>query len=72
MDWLYDKLFVQPVLWFARVDKQDFIDLLYTGIARLSELFYRAVRTTETGRVRWYAAGIVFGSLVFAAIVLFL
>jgi NADH-quinone oxidoreductase subunit L len=72
MDWLYDKLFVQPVLWFARVDKQDFIDLLYTGIARLSELFYRAVRTTETGRVRWYAAGIVFGSVVFAAIVLFL
>jgi NADH-quinone oxidoreductase subunit L len=72
MDWLYDKLFVQPVLWFARVDKQDFIDLLYTGIARLSELFYRAVRTTETGRVRWYAAGIVFGSAVFAAIVLFL
>lgn len=72
MDWLYDKLFVQPILWFARVDKQDFIDLLYTGIARLSELFYRAVRTTETGRVRWYAAGIVFGSVVFAAIVLLL
>jgi len=72
MDWLYDKLFVQPILWFARVDKQDFIDLFYTGIARLSELLYRAVRTTETGRVRWYAAGIVFGSVVFAAIVLFL
>jgi NADH-quinone oxidoreductase subunit L len=72
MDWLYDTLFVQPILWFARVGKQDFIDLLYTGIARLSAIFYRAVRTTETGRVRWYAAGIVFGSVVFAAIVLFL
>jgi NADH-quinone oxidoreductase subunit L len=72
MDWLYDKLFVQPLLWFARVDKGDFIDLLYTGLARLSELLYGAVRTTETGRVRWYAAGIVLGSVVFAAIVLFL
>jgi NADH-quinone oxidoreductase subunit L len=72
MDWLYDKLFVQPLLWFARVDKGDLIDLFYTGLARLSELLYGVVRRTETGRVRWYAAGIVLGSVVFAAIVLFL
>jgi NADH-quinone oxidoreductase subunit L len=72
MDWLYDKLFVQPLLWFARVDKHDFIDLVYSGIARLSELLYEAVRTTETGRVRWYAAAIVLGAVVFAAVVLLL
>jgi NADH-quinone oxidoreductase subunit L len=72
MDWLYDKLFVQPLLWFVRVDKNDFIDLLYTGIARLSEFLYGAVRSTETGRVRWYAAGIVIGAVVFAAVVLLL
>jgi len=72
MDWLYDQLFVRPVVWFARVDKNDIVDSFYTGCARLSELFYRALRTTETGRVRWYAAAIVFGSIIFVAIVLFL
>jgi NADH-quinone oxidoreductase subunit L len=72
MDWLYDKLFVQPLLWFARVDKHDFIDLVYSGIAGLSEFLYEAVRTTETGRLRWYAAAIVLGAVVFAAVVLLL
>ncbi|MGH9356096.1 MAG: NADH-quinone oxidoreductase subunit L, partial [Terriglobia bacterium] len=72
MDWLYDRLFVRPIMWFARVDKNDFVDSFYTGCARLSELFYRALRTTESGYVRWYAAAIVFGSVIFVAIVLFL
>ncbi len=72
MDWLYDRLFVRPIVAFARVNRNDFVDSFYTGCARLSELFYRALRTTETGRVRWYAAGIVLGSVVFVAIVLFL
>jgi NADH-quinone oxidoreductase subunit L len=71
-DWLYDRLFVRPVVWFARVDSSDFIDAFYTGLARLSELAYRALRSTETGKVRWYAAGIAFGSVVLVALVLVL
>lgn len=70
MDWLYDHLFVRPVVWFARVDRRDFVDGFYNGCAALSRGFYRGLRTTETGRVRWYAAGIVFGSILFVAIVL--
>src|SRR5690348_3142151 len=35
MDWLYDYAFVNPVNWFARVDKSDWVDLIYTGIAGL-------------------------------------
>jgi NADH-quinone oxidoreductase subunit L len=72
MDWLYDRLFVQPLVWFARVDKGDFIDGFYTGVARLNELAWRVLRRTETGRLRWYAAGIAAGSIVFIAVVLFL
>ncbi len=72
MDWLYDCVFVRPVMWFARVDKSDFVDSFYDGVAYLSESFYRGLRTTENGRIRWYAAGIVAGSLIFVAIVLFL
>jgi NADH-quinone oxidoreductase subunit L len=71
MDWLYDWVFVRPIMWFARVDKGDFIDSVYDAIAYVSRSFYRGLRTTESGRVRWYAAGIVAGSILFVAIVLF-
>jgi NADH-quinone oxidoreductase subunit L len=71
-DWLYDKLFVRPILWFARINKRDFIDAFYSGIAALNELLHCAFRDTETGRVRWYAAGIAGGAIVILAIALFL
>ena len=61
-DWLYDKLFVQPVLWAARTGKRDFIDLVYTGLAGLSRILYRDLSMTESGHVRWYAAGIAGGN----------
>jgi NADH-quinone oxidoreductase subunit L len=70
MDWLYDHLFVRPIIWFAQVDRNDFMDTFYTGVARVNELSWRALRKTENGRVRWYAAGITTGTVVFLAIVL--
>ncbi len=72
MDWLYDRLFVRPLCWFARVDKSDFIDAFYTGVARLTEIAWCVLSRTETGRLRWYAAGIAVGSVIFIAVVLFL
>ncbi len=72
MDWLYDRLFVRPLVWLARVDKDDFIDGFYTGVARVNEIAWRVLRRTETGKLRWYAAGIAAGSIVFIAVVLFL
>ncbi|MCL5670792.1 MAG: NADH-quinone oxidoreductase subunit L [Acidobacteria bacterium] len=72
MDWLYERGFVRPVMWIARVDKNDFVDYIYSGIALVTELLYHGVRKTETGRMRWYAAGIAAGSIIFLAIVLFL
>ena len=72
MDWLYDRVFVKPLVWFARIDKGDFIDGFYTGVARMNELAWHILSRTETGRLRWYAAGIAAGSVVFIAVVLFL
>jgi NADH-quinone oxidoreductase subunit L len=71
-DWIYDKAFVQPFIWAANINKSDFIDALYTGVARLAELSYRGLSHTETGRVRWYAAAMAGGSALFIAMVLFL
>ena len=70
-DWLYDKVFVQPFLWVAHVNKNDFIDAIYTDIARLTEAMYRSLRLTQTGMMRWYAASIAVGSVVFLAMVVF-
>ena len=64
-DWIYDKAFVQPFIWAAEINKSDFVDAFYTGVARLTELFYRGLSQTETGRVRWYAMGMAAGSVLF-------
>jgi NADH-quinone oxidoreductase subunit L len=71
-DWAYDKAFVQPFIWAAEINKSDFVDGFYSGVARLTELFYRGLSQTETGRVRWYAMGMAAGSVLFIAMVLFL
>ena len=70
MDWLYDRAFVRPVIWFTSANRNDFIDAFYDGLAQLSELGWRALRTTENGYIRWYAAWITAGSVLFIAIVL--
>ena len=71
-DWLYDKAFVQPFIRAAEINKSDFVDAFYTGVARLTELFYRGLSETETGRLRWYTMGMAAGSVLFVVMVLFL
>jgi len=70
-DWIYDKAFVQPFVWVSQINKSDFVDSFYTGVARLTGLLYRGLSDTETGRVRWYAAAMAGGAVVFLAVVLF-
>ncbi len=70
MDWLYERVFVRPVVWFARVDRHDVVDKAYDGVAGLTALSWRALAATENGQVRWYAAGIAVGTVIFVALVL--
>jgi NADH-quinone oxidoreductase subunit L len=71
-DRLYDVVFVQPLIWFAAVDKRDGIDRVYDGLAWGARTAWGALSETETGRVRWYAASLTAGALVITTIVLFL
>jgi NADH-quinone oxidoreductase subunit L len=71
-DWMYDRLFVRPVLWFARIDKNDFVDAIVNALAALTRAFWRLLSYTETGHLRWYAAGIAFGAVLFVGMVLLL
>ena len=68
-DWLYDRLFVMPFLRIARANRDDAADLIYQGIARLNLALHRALRATQSGQVRWYAAGIALGAAIILGIV---
>jgi NADH-quinone oxidoreductase subunit L len=70
VDFLYDKLFVTPVRFVVRTLGPDFVDAIYNGIARLADVTSSALRRTQNGHVRWYAAGIAAGFVVLCAVVL--
>jgi NADH-quinone oxidoreductase subunit L len=71
MDWLYDRIAVQPFVWLAQIDRADVVDAFYGGLARLAEAAYQALSASQTGRVRWYAAAIAAGSGVIIIITVF-
>jgi NADH-quinone oxidoreductase subunit L len=70
-DWLYNRLFVWPYYWIARVNRDDVIDFVYTIISWIIQGFHYLFSVTQNGRVRTYAAGIAFGAVVLVAIVVF-
>src|SRR5579875_340583 len=69
MDWLYDRLFVPPVTAFATVNRSDAVDLIYDGMAAVARAGWEGLSVTENGRLRWYAAAVVAGTILFVAIV---
>ena len=71
-DWIYNKVFVFPLVWIAQINKSDFIDYCYTGIAYLNKILHRLFSRTQSGRVRMYAVGIAFGAVITLALVVFL
>lgn len=71
-DWLYDRVFVRPFLWIANTNRDDFVDLIYSGIAWYNRLFYGGLSLTQSGKVRWYAMGITLGAVIIIWIAVFL
>lgn len=69
-DWLYDRLFVRPFLWVARMNRRDAVDRVFDFIAELSRDAHHALSLTESGRLRWYAAGIGAGAVIFLGVAL--
>jgi len=71
-DSLYNFVFVRPVLWFALANSKDFTDLFFRGIERASAWSHVALSGTQSGKVRWYAAVLAFGTVVMVALAVFL
>ena len=67
-DLLYDTFIVQPFVRTARLNRRDVTDSIYTGIVRLTGILNRALSFTQSGKVRWYAAGIAVGAVVLIGI----
>ncbi|QJD30441.1 NADH-quinone oxidoreductase subunit L [Methylococcus geothermalis] len=68
MDWLYDRLFVHPFVALARLNKADGVDGLYRGVVALARLGHRLLVPTQTGQLRRYAAGMLFGAALILAV----
>lgn len=60
-DRIYDLLFVNPLVWFAVRNKNDFIDLFTTALARAAFYGNYLLRVTQNGKIRWYVMAFVIG-----------
>ena len=63
-DTLYGALIVKPYTVLAARNKGDVIDWLVHSIAAVIRGGHRALAKTQTGRLRWYAAGVALGAIV--------
>ncbi|CAK0756641.1 NADH:quinone oxidoreductase subunit L [Gammaproteobacteria bacterium] len=63
-DGLYDRLFVQPMLWLQRLLRNDAAHLIVVFFVAITHLGHLALTRSENGRVRWYAAWMVGGAAV--------
>ncbi|NOT13423.1 MAG: NADH-quinone oxidoreductase subunit L [Methylococcaceae bacterium] len=68
MDALYETLLVRPFITLSTMNKNDVVDGLYVGVAWLVRGLHRMASATQTGRVRWYGASMVFGAVFIIAI----
>jgi len=69
-DWLYDRALVRPFLWIATVNRRDVVDDVVTALARWTQTAHYALSRTETGHLRWYAAAVGAGAVIFIGVVL--
>jgi NADH-quinone oxidoreductase subunit L len=69
-DWLYDHLLVRPYVALTRLDRDDAVDYIYSGLAATAAGGSRLLSAAQSGRVRSYATGILLGAVLVAAILL--
>ena len=60
-DWLYDRIFVFPFLWLARINRADIVDGFYGLVVEISRAANGMIVKTQTGYLRWYALSIAAG-----------
>ncbi len=69
-DWLYERLFVIPVTWFAHLARNDLVEPVVKGIAGANVAAWRALSATQNGLLRLYIAVAGAGLAVIVALVM--
>ncbi len=64
MDWLYDRLFVFPFMWLARINAADIVDGFYALVVEVNQAAHRLIARTQTGYLRWYALSFAGGLIL--------
>ena len=68
-DWLYERVFVRPVKWFAHWARHDLVDYVVGGVAWLNLAGWRTLSAGQNGRLRGYVAVAGFGVVLVLAVV---
>ena len=71
-DLFYDFLFVKPIVFLSRINKNDFIDLFYKAIEFLMSSLHKALSAMQNGKVQRYTMSIAIGTIIILTILLFL
>jgi len=71
-DRLYDRLLVRPYVFLTTLNRSDFIDWFYTGLALGVGGSSRAMSATQSGRLRNYATGLLLGAVLVVGALLLL
>lgn len=71
-DALYNFLLVRPFVVISHLNRNDFIEIFYRGIAGLSAYFSKLAARTQSGLLRRYALGIVLGAVIGIGLILIL
>lgn len=69
-DKLYDKVFVNPMVWISKINQKDFIDSIYKGVGKINLAFNSSFSHTQNGKLRYYLFGIGIGAFIILTIIL--
>jgi NADH-quinone oxidoreductase subunit L len=67
MDALYQRVLVNPFVWLARLNRNDFFDVLYNSLIIISRLAHGLIVKSQTGYLGWYLLSMVAGLIVVLA-----
>lgn len=63
-DDLYDKIFVRPYLWIARILQCEPLNLLMNVLPAIAKAGNTVAVSTQTGHLRWYALSLCMGAVI--------
>lgn len=63
-DLVYDKTIVAPLVFLSRIDKNDFIDQIYSGLALFIGQLHKTLSYFQNGKVRRYAMVMAIGAII--------